>query len=57
MRIEPEMIERLLHRQFAELGERKPWVKGLPASPGAATGLIVFSELMMLSVGRKRVKR
>jgi pyruvate, orthophosphate dikinase len=43
MRIEPEMIERLLHRQFAELGERKPWVKGLPASPGAATGRIVFS--------------
>ncbi|MRG28163.1 pyruvate, phosphate dikinase [Laceyella tengchongensis] len=42
-RIEPEMIERLLHRQFAELGERKPWVKGLPASPGAATGRIVFS--------------
>ncbi|AUS09445.1 pyruvate, phosphate dikinase [Laceyella sacchari] len=42
-RIEPEMIERLLHRQFAELGERKPWVKGLPASPGAATGRIIFS--------------
>ncbi|MFC7440604.1 pyruvate, phosphate dikinase [Laceyella putida] len=43
LRIEPEQIERLLHRQFAELGDRKAWVKGLPASPGAATGRIVFT--------------
>lgn len=43
LRIEPEQVERLLHRQFVKAEEQDAWVKGLPASPGAATGRIVFS--------------
>ena len=45
MRVEPEMIDQLLHPVFDadELKKATPVTKGLPASPGAATGQIVFS--------------
>ena len=45
MRVEPEMIDQLLHPVFdaEELKKATPVTKGLPASPGAATGQIVFS--------------
>ncbi|MBQ7945723.1 MAG: pyruvate, phosphate dikinase [Bacteroidales bacterium] len=44
MRIEPEKLDELLHPVFkkAALAAAKPITKGLPASPGAATGRIVF---------------
>ena len=44
MRIEPEKLDELLHPVFkkAALSAAKPIPKGLPASPGAATGRIVF---------------
>ena len=44
MRIEPEKLDELLHPVFkkAALSAAKPITKGLPASPGAATGRIVF---------------
>ena len=43
-RIEPNKLDELLHPVFDKLAEKqaKVWVKGLPASPGAATGQIVF---------------
>lgn len=44
MRIEPEMIDQLLHPVFtlAGLKSAEKVGSGLPASPGAATGIIVF---------------
>ena len=44
LRIEPEKLDELLHPVFnkAALAAAKPITKGLPASPGAATGRIVF---------------
>ena len=45
MRVEPDMIDQLLHPVFdaEELKKAVPVTKGLPASPGAATGQICFS--------------
>jgi len=44
-RVTPEQIDRLLHPTFdpKEEAQAKPLTKGLPASPGAATGAVVFS--------------
>jgi pyruvate,orthophosphate dikinase len=42
MRIDPEQIDQLLHPTFDPKAEKKVLAKGLPASPGAATGRIVF---------------
>ena len=43
-RIEPNKLDELLHPVFDKKAAKlaKVWVKGLPASPGAATGQIVF---------------
>ncbi|MDR1431571.1 MAG: pyruvate, phosphate dikinase, partial [Propionibacteriaceae bacterium] len=43
--IDPKQIDALLHPQFdtAELTAAKPIGNGLPASPGAATGQVVFT--------------
>ena len=45
MRVEPDQINQLLHPVFdaEELKKATPVAKGLPASPGAATGQIIFS--------------
>ncbi|HDM37955.1 MAG TPA: pyruvate, phosphate dikinase, partial [Candidatus Omnitrophica bacterium] len=44
-RVEPEQIDRLLHPVFDPKEEKKkePIAKGLPASPGAAYGEVVFT--------------
>lgn len=44
-RIEPNKLDELLHPIFSQAGlaKAKMLAKGLPASPGAATGKIVFS--------------
>lgn len=44
MRVEPSKLDELLHPVFdtAALAKAKALAKGLPASPGAATGQIVF---------------
>ncbi|HDL85004.1 MAG TPA: pyruvate, phosphate dikinase, partial [Candidatus Acetothermia bacterium] len=44
-RVTPEHIEQLLHPMFDPAEEKKATqlTKGLPASPGAATGTVVFS--------------
>ena len=46
MQVEPKQLSSLLHPQFDEsaLKAATPVGKGLPASPGAATGQIVFSQ-------------
>jgi len=45
LRVTPEQIEQLLHPTFdpAEEARATQLTKGLPASPGAATGAVVFS--------------
>jgi pyruvate,orthophosphate dikinase len=42
-RVEPEQLEQLLHPMIDPDVEAKPFAKGLPASPGAASGKVVFS--------------
>jgi pyruvate,orthophosphate dikinase len=42
MRLDPEQIDHLLHPTFDPKAEKNVVAKGLPASPGAATGKIVF---------------
>ncbi|HVG02274.1 MAG TPA: pyruvate, phosphate dikinase, partial [Nitrospira sp.] len=42
-RIEPEALDQLLHPTIDPKAERKVIATGLPASPGAASGEIVFS--------------
>ncbi len=43
MRVEPEQLDRLLHPHFDPKAKRNVITKGLPASPGAAVGQVVFS--------------
>ncbi len=45
LRVKPEQIDQLLHPQFvkSEKAKAKILAKGLPASPGAATGQVVFN--------------
>jgi pyruvate,orthophosphate dikinase len=43
MRIQPEHLDKLLHRQIDTSIQLDILAKGLPASPGASTGKIVFS--------------
>jgi pyruvate, orthophosphate dikinase len=43
LRIQPDSLDQLLHPTFDPKAERKVIAKGLPASPGAATGRIVFN--------------
>ena len=45
MKLEPNSLNQLMHYQFdpAELKDKVPYAKGLPASPGAASGEIVFT--------------
>jgi pyruvate,orthophosphate dikinase len=42
MRVEPEQITQLLHRQIDTTVELNVIAKGLPASPGAACGMVLF---------------
>ncbi|SHI31770.1 pyruvate, phosphate dikinase [Desulfofundulus thermosubterraneus] len=42
MRVEPAQLDQLLHRRIDPRGSVKVIAKGLPASPGAASGKVVF---------------
>ncbi len=43
LRVEPEQLDQLLHPTFDPKAEKKVIARGLPASPGAASGRIVFN--------------
>jgi pyruvate,orthophosphate dikinase len=43
LRVEPEHLDHLLHPTFDPKAQLKVVAKGLPASPGAATGRVVFN--------------
>ncbi len=42
LRVEPDMLTQLLHPRLDPKAKVKPLAQGLPASPGAASGRIVF---------------
>jgi pyruvate,orthophosphate dikinase len=44
LRIEPRALSELLHYQIDPRGPRDQFARGIPASPGAATGKIVFTS-------------
>ncbi|MFV2002432.1 MAG: putative PEP-binding protein, partial [Paracoccaceae bacterium] len=44
LRIEPHSLPELLHQQVDPVGLPEPFLSGIPASPGAAVGRIVFSS-------------
>ncbi|GAB4340650.1 MAG: pyruvate, phosphate dikinase [Candidatus Abyssubacteria bacterium] len=43
LRVQPAQLDQLLHPTFDPKAEKKVIARGLPASPGAATGKVVFS--------------
>lgn len=43
LRIEPQAIDQLLHPTLDPMAHKRVLAKGLPASPGAASGEVVFS--------------
>ena len=57
MRIKPEQLDQLLHPTIDPNVQKKVIAKGLPASPGAATGQVVFdpdtAEKWKNEMGRK----
>jgi pyruvate,orthophosphate dikinase len=59
MRVTPEQLDELLHPIIDPVAEKehKPFVKGLPAGPGAASGTVVFnsSDAVRLNKEGKKV--
>jgi pyruvate,orthophosphate dikinase len=51
LRILPSHLEQLVHRQIDPSFDAKPVATGLPASPGAATGKVVFDTDEAFSLG------
>ncbi|MCA0376295.1 MAG: pyruvate, phosphate dikinase [Gemmatimonadetes bacterium] len=42
LRLQPNQLDQLLHRVIASTSQAVPLATGLPASPGAASGVVVF---------------
>ncbi|MCQ9208323.1 MAG: pyruvate, phosphate dikinase [Omnitrophica bacterium] len=42
-RVEPDQLDQILHRMFDPQAKKEVVAKGLPASPGAASGKVVFN--------------
>lgn len=53
MRVQPPQIDQLLHRQIDPNVKVTAIAKGLPASPGAASGKIVFTADDAAEIGKK----
>src|SRR3970282_119089 len=54
MRVEPAQLEQLLHPIIDDSQELKVLAKGLPASPGAAVGQVVFTAEEAAHQGKDR---
>jgi pyruvate,orthophosphate dikinase len=52
MRIQPEMLEQLLFPRLDPKTQARPVARGLPASPGAASGIAVFDADRAEKMGR-----
>ncbi len=55
-RVEPGQLDQLLHPTFDPKAKRQVIATGLPASPGAATGKVVFSAEEAEELGSKNQK-
>ncbi len=57
LRIDPTLLEQMLYPRLDNKAKAKPIAQGLPASPGAATGIVVFdadrAEIMGKQQGHK----
>ena len=58
LRIEPKSIDQILHPTFEEkeVKSKKEITKGLPASPGAASGVVVFSPDKVIEYHKNNLK-
>lgn len=52
LRIKPDLLEQLLHPRLDSLYKGEPLAQGLPASPGAASGHVVFDADRAEALGR-----
>jgi pyruvate,orthophosphate dikinase len=52
LRISPDHLEQLLHRRIDPSADARPIASGLPASPGAASGAVVFEADQAETRGR-----
>jgi len=52
LRIDPELLEQLLHPSLDPASEAQPIALGLPASPGAASGKCVFDADLAEKLGK-----
>lgn len=52
LRIDPSSLDKLLHRTLQVNGKIKPIAKGLPASPGAASGIIALTQQYAIEAKR-----
>ena len=55
-RLDPALLEKLLHPSIDTGGEKTVLARGLPASPGGAVGQVVFSSAEALELNRQGVK-
>ncbi|MDL0419379.1 pyruvate, phosphate dikinase [Caldibacillus thermoamylovorans] len=56
LRVDPEQLNQLLHRRIDQTAKRVPLTKGLPASPGAAMGAVVFDADEAEQLGKEGKK-
>ncbi len=56
LRVAPEQLDQLLHRRIDPNADKKVIAKGLPASPGAASGKVVFDADEAEELGNKGEK-
>lgn len=56
LRIKPDLLEQLLHPRLDANHKVNPLAQGLPASPGAASGICVFDADRAESLGRQGKK-
>ena len=53
LRVTVEDIKQILHKQIKDVGNYKPFVKGLNAAPGAASGRAIFDTLGVIPESKK----
>ena len=56
LRVEPEQIDQLLHRRIDPAAKIDPIARGLAASPGAASGIVIFNVEEADRLGNKGEK-
>ncbi|MCX7785755.1 MAG: pyruvate, phosphate dikinase [candidate division WOR-3 bacterium] len=56
LRISPDEVEALLHPMLPDKVAQKPLAKGLPASPGAVSGKVIFSSAEAVRLGKSGEK-